>query len=162
MGNDFVFKVHKLLPTALTDAIKRKNKEKIKQAFVGLEPIWHAYEMERAHLDHSTPKSVFFNRMPYLVSLLSGIISGFFSSTLYVKFVVPVCAFALTTLIAYLIDKNGENKRRKLTDKSRNLESLFKESYVCPNPECQKFLGNMAFDKLKHERHCCYCKCEWV
>ena len=162
LGNDFVFKVHKLLPTALTDAIKKKSKEKIKNAFLALEPIWDTYEAEKSQLEESSAKSVFLNRMPYLVSLLSGIFSSLYSSALYVKIIVPSCAFILTTLVAYAIDKNGEKKRKQLTCKSRNLETLFKESYICPNPDCQKFLGNMSFDKLKHERRCSYCKCEWT
>jgi hypothetical protein len=157
-----VFKAHKLLPNALIDVIKLKNKEKIKQTFQTLEPIWDAYENERVKLDKKTNKTILLNRMPYLVTLLSGIISGFFSSTLLVKIVVPGGAFILTTIVAFVIDKHGEKKRKESTEKSRELESLLKESYLCPNPECQKFLGNTSFDKLKHERHCNYCKCEWI
>lgn len=162
LGNNMVFKVYKLLPNALIDVIKLKNKEKIKQAFQALEPIWNAYEHERAQLDKKTNRSILLNRMPYLVTLLSGIISGFFSSTLLVKIVVPGSAFILTTIVAFVIDKHGEKKRKESVEKNRELESLLKESYLCPNPECQKFLGNTSFDKLKHERHCNYCKCEWI
>ena len=162
LGNNMVFKVYKLLPNALIDVIKLKNKEKIKQTFQTLEPIWNAYENERAHLDKKSNRSILLNRMPYLVTLLSGIISGFFSSTLLVKIVVPGGAFILTTIVAFVIDKHGEKKRKESVEKNRELESLLKESYLCPNPECQKFLGNTPFDKLKHERHCNYCKCEWI
>lgn len=162
LGNNTVFKVHKLLPNALIDVIKLKNKEKIKQTFQTLEPIWDAYENERAKLDKKTNKSILLNRMPYLVTLLSGIISSFFSSTLLVKIIVPGSAFILTIIVAFIIDKHGEKKRKESADRSRELESLLKESYLCPNPECQKFLGNTSFDKLKHERRCVYCKCEWI
>lgn len=162
LGNNTVFKVHKLLPNALVDMIKLKNKEKIKQTFLTLEPIWDAYENERAHLDKRSNRSILLNRLPYLVTLLSGIISSLFSSTLLVKIIVPGIAFGVTTFVAFVIDKHGEKKRKESVEKNRELESLLKESYVCPNPECQKFLGNTSFEKLKHERKCSYCKCEWI
>ena len=40
----------------------------------------------------------------------------------------------------------------------------FQEKYSCPNPECNKFLGNISYKFLKkqYSMHCPYCKCEYI
>lgn len=40
----------------------------------------------------------------------------------------------------------------------------FQDRYVCPNPDCGKFLGNLSYKLLKkqYSMHCPYCKCEYV
>lgn len=55
----------------------------------------------------------------------------------------------------------------KNDDTSEVVETLnedFQDRYVCPNPECNKFLGNMSYKLLKkqYSMHCPYCKCEFV
>lgn len=45
-----------------------------------------------------------------------------------------------------------------------NITEDFQNRYVCPNPECNKFLGNLSYRLLKkqYSMHCPYCKCEFV
>lgn len=55
----------------------------------------------------------------------------------------------------------------KKDNASEQLEKLtedFQDKYVCPNPDCNKFLGNMSYKLLKRQysMHCPYCKCEYV
>lgn len=40
----------------------------------------------------------------------------------------------------------------------------FQDHYVCPNPDCNKFLGNLSYKLLKRQysMHCPHCKCEFV
>lgn len=40
----------------------------------------------------------------------------------------------------------------------------FQDRYVCPNPDCNKFLGNISYKLLKkqYSMHCPYCKSEFV
>lgn len=40
----------------------------------------------------------------------------------------------------------------------------FQDRYVCPNPDCNKFLGNISYRLLKkqYSMHCPYCKSEYV
>lgn len=40
----------------------------------------------------------------------------------------------------------------------------FQDHYICPNPDCGKFLGNISYKLLKkqYNMHCPYCKCEYV
>ncbi len=52
-------------------------------------------------------------------------------------------------------------------DPSLELERIsedMQDRYVCPNPDCNKFLGNMSYKLIKRQysMHCPYCKCEYV
>ncbi|MBR6589751.1 MAG: FHA domain-containing protein [Bacteroidaceae bacterium] len=49
-------------------------------------------------------------------------------------------------------------------DEQERLTEKFQERYVCPNPDCNKFLGNQSYKLLKRQysMHCPYCKCEFV
>lgn len=56
---------------------------------------------------------------------------------------------------------------KRITDTSiedadaTNLE--YSKRFVCPNPDCGKFLGNMPYELMKtqYSMHCPYCKCEY-
>lgn len=55
----------------------------------------------------------------------------------------------------------------KNDDAAQKMEEIteeFQDKYVCPNPDCNKFLGNMSYKLLKkqYSMHCPYCKCEYV
>ena len=49
-------------------------------------------------------------------------------------------------------------------EEQERITETFQERYVCPNPECNKFLGNLSYKLLKRQysMHCPYCKCEYV
>lgn len=55
-------------------------------------------------------------------------------------------------------------KNDNTTDVIDKLNEDFQDSYVCPNPDCNKFLGNISYKLLKkqYSMHCPYCKCEYV
>lgn len=49
-------------------------------------------------------------------------------------------------------------------DEQERITEKLQERYVCPNPECNKFLGNISYKLMKkqYSMHCPYCKCEYV
>lgn len=55
-------------------------------------------------------------------------------------------------------------KNDNTTDIMEQLNEDFQDRYVCPNPECNKFLGNISYKLLKRQysMHCPYCKSEFV
>lgn len=54
-------------------------------------------------------------------------------------------------------------KNDNTTDAVEKITDSFEENYVCPNPDCNKFLGNIKYKLLKKNySHCPYCKCEFV
>ena len=55
-------------------------------------------------------------------------------------------------------------KNDDASDVLERLNEDFQDRYVCPNPDCNKFLGNLSYRLLKRQysMHCPYCKCEYV
>lgn len=75
-------------------------------------------------------------------------------------------ACSILTLIGFILmgyfflrSKNDTSieERERLTED-------FTDKYICPNPDCQKFLGNLSYRLLKRQysMHCPYCKCEFI
>ena len=48
------------------------------------------------------------------------------------------------------------------TEKLHVLDEAFKRDYVCPNPDCQHFLGYTPYKDLLFQKQCRFCKCNWV
>ncbi len=63
------------------------------------------------------------------------------------------------TLIAFFCLKNDNSEERM-----DELAEDFQDRYVCPNPDCHRFLGNVSYKFLKknYSMHCPYCKCEYI
>ncbi|WP_338869795.1 FHA domain-containing protein [Spirosoma sp. SC4-14] len=62
--------------------------------------------------------------------------------------------FALASLVdAYLFNT---------AERVQVLDEAFRRDYICPNPNCQQFLGYVPFADLIHQKQCRYCKCQWV
>ena len=54
----------------------------------------------------------------------------------------------------YRIRNAGENVL-----KIKELDDQFHKDYVCPNPDCRRFLGNVPYDDLvKQTKSCFVCK----
>lgn len=55
-------------------------------------------------------------------------------------------------------------KNDNTSDVIDQLNEEFQDRYVCPNPDCNKFLGNISYKLLKkqYSMHCPYCKSEFV
>ncbi len=86
--------------------------------------------------------------------------------------VVPCCfffgpvAYVLTAIgvignIYSFVGLKNDNSAKKLED----IKEKFEEQYVCPNPNCNKFLGhNVSYKLLKRQysMHCPYCKSKYI
>lgn len=55
-------------------------------------------------------------------------------------------------------------KNDNTSDEQERLTEDFQDNYVCPNPDCNKYLGNLTYRLLKkqYSMHCPYCKCEYT
>ena len=55
-------------------------------------------------------------------------------------------------------------KNDNTSEQQEQLLEQFQDNYACPNPNCNKFLGNISYKLLKKQygMHCPYCKSEYV
>ncbi len=72
--------------------------------------------------------------------------------------ILPVIGFIVFFISMYMRIKDTSIEDADAT----NLE--YTRRFVCPNPDCGKFLGNMPYELMKsqYSMQCPYCKCEFV
>ena len=100
------------------------------------------------------------------IGLLSNIPMAFIMLGSVVIAIVPeIRSFAITfTVIAFVVTIIGLWLRfkDKSIEKAEKLSKKFRKRYVCPKPECHRFLGNQPYDTLRQNKNCPYCKCKWT
>ncbi|MBD5317211.1 MAG: hypothetical protein HDS11_06055 [Bacteroides sp.] len=63
-------------------------------------------------------------------------------------------------IYGFIAQKNDNSHEVK-----EQIQEDFEDNYVCPNPDCNRFLGSLGSYKLLKKQHsmkCPYCKCEFV
>ncbi len=72
--------------------------------------------------------------------------------------ILPVIGFIVFFISMYLRIKDKSIEEADAT----NIE--YTRHFVCPNPDCGKFLGNMPYElmKVQYSMKCPHCKCEFV
>lgn len=125
-----------------------------------LRKVYQDYDDEMERIARTQQDLAKKRMLPIMVSSASGIVSGLVAlvsvSTLAVS--IPI-----TAVVSFLYFKNYNKKDTSYEDRKQATET-FQDTYVCPNPECNKFLGNLSYKLLKKQYglHCPYCKCEYV
>lgn len=126
-----------------------------------LKHIWDDYEAEMDRIAQMQIDNGRKRMLPIMIGSLSGVASPILATlvavnTLYVTVPVAAISFGLYFL-------NYRKKDTSYQDRKAANEKLI-ETYVCPNPDCNRFLGNNSykFIKKQYNMHCPYCKCEYV
>lgn len=126
--------------------------------------VWHDYHAFTVNLQKKQKNQGNMQRIPMFFTMGGGVISSLAIALEWDPAIRYMC-IGLTVigliLMAVLFVKNKQDTT--LEDKERAMEE-FQDRYVCPNPECGKFLGNHSykFMKKQYSMHCPYCKCEFV
>ncbi len=129
--------------------------QKVKYSISHLEYLWRDFQDQRNEIREKQKK----------VNLIRTGCGVFSMLTVPCSMIIGPWAYALTgvgvlgMVYSFVGQKNDDTNQRmeEITDE-------FQDNYVCPNPECGKFLGNMSYKLLKkqYSMHCPYCKCEYV
>jgi len=60
------------------------------------------------------------------------------------------------------ISKVWRSSQKEYEQKLLSLEDNLKLNYVCPNPKCKSFLGNLPYQHLANKNKCAYCRITWI
>lgn len=75
---------------------------------------------------------------------------------------IRIVAFGLMGVLAAYFYFRGKKNASAYLDKLDELEEQFHRDYVCPNPSCQRFMGNVPYsDLVKSSRMCPVCRCNY-
>ncbi len=126
-----------------------------------LKRVWETYEGEMDRIAQQQQETGKKRMLPIMVGSLSGVASPILATlvavnTLYIT--VPVAAISFGLYFINYRKKDTSYEERKAA------QERFIDDYVCPNPDCNKFLGNTSYKLLKkqYSMQCPYCKSEFV
>ena len=121
-----------------------------------LEKIWNEYDEEKLKITDGAAKLANKQRLQGLLSMSAMFIGFIPGIDTIVRGIIVAAALAVGV---YLFIKGSSDStiQRKLHD----LDEDFRKKYVCPNPNCNHFIGNIPYDVLKQNDGCPYCKCKY-
>ena len=119
-----------------------------------LKAIWDNYKAELKNLDREKEKMGLIQSIPSLFSA-AAMICAFIDSLAQFRIVLIVIFFCgMLFLILYRKRHIGY-----FTTKREELDEQFHRDYVCPNPNCRRFLGPVPYeDLIKQTKSCFVCK----
>lgn len=120
-----------------------------------LERVWEGYQTGRREIQDGQRKINLIRSGCGLFTMCAMPCIFFFGPVGYVLTAIGV----IGNLYSFFGMKNSNTAGRL-----EQLTEEFQDMYVCPNPDCNKYLGNMRYKLLKkqYSMHCPHCKCEYV
>lgn len=121
-----------------------------------LRTVWENYDKTRLGLQLAEQKR---NNLRGLGGIFStaAILLAFIPSLGALRFV----AMGISLVLGLCFFFRGFNSKCSLAVKLHDLDEDFRKKYVCPNPECRHFLGNVPYDVLRQNKGCGFCKCRY-
>lgn len=141
--------MRKFLPAAPPPSAKE-------YSIVPLRKIWEEYDEERLSISDEAAKNANRQRLQGILSM-SGMLIGFIPDINQTIRIVVIAAALLIAIYFFIRGSQDDTVQRKLHD----LDEEFRKKYVCPNPECHHFIGNVPYDILSQNTGCQYCKCKY-
>ena len=118
-----------------------------------LEKVWNDYEKQLRDLRLKRERFV-------AVSSITGILS---TCGMICMFIEPLkdlrILFLVITLVLsiYFIKARLSAPKKNMEDEQK-IKDQFMDNYVCPNPNCNHFLGMSPYRVLRQNKNCPYCK----
>jgi len=117
-----------------------------------LQKIWDDYVVQDLGLQRRQKNVSLLASIPMGFTMLGGVVTGLSATMRPYAIVFTGIALAIMAYGIY----------RRFTDDTPNRRQRLKEDfmlkYVCPNPKCRHFMGNMPYASLRARVECPYCK----
>lgn len=151
-------------PNAATPQPTTPEKPKKVYNIKHLEAVWNRYHDEMKEIQKRQGEKGFMARLPMLFTMICGTLTAISIGSDWANAIKIICGIftgiALILMIYSLVNAKSDTS---IEDKERLIEE-FQEHYCCPNPECNKFLGNQSYKMLKKQTsmRCPHCKSEFI
>jgi len=141
---------------------KPQGSEDVSAAFDALECVWKDYNKQKSALQLSVSK---LNNVRMMVlpvgSLISIVVSMLAANDMAMKLVGTVIGVLFTIGVSIVIGRLSMSRQKQVHEDTEELTAKFMLTYVCPNPKCKHYLGNVPFKVLKAQGACPYCKAKF-
>lgn len=124
-----------------------------------LKAVWDKYQADKMDIQIKQSKSSAIQSITGVLSMAS-ILCGFIPGIpMAPRVFLYVTAFILVIIFfVYRLNHAGE-----FVIKLKELDDQFHKDYVCPNPDCKRFLGAIPYEDLVKQTKSCYvCKSEYT
>lgn len=129
-----------------------------------LKRVWDNYHEGDLEIADKQHKIGLQQRIPIFFTIGAGALTSVAWSLGWGEWIkiVSICLTAIGIfLMAYFFMQSSKFNPRRETDK---LREDFQSKYICPNPECKRFLGNYSYTMMKNQykMECPYCKSKFT
>lgn len=125
-------------------------------SIASLKKVWEEYDEERLRITDDAAKSANRQRLQGILSMC-GMLISFVPGVDNIVRVLIIVAALFVAIYFFVKGSSDKTVQRKL----HSLDGQFRKRYVCPNPECRHFVGNVPYDILRQNSGCPYCKCKY-
>ena len=129
-----------------------------------LESVWNKFHQQNIELQKRARKQSVHARIPMFFTMGAGVISSIAFACGWGDSVKVLCVFlTLIGLVIMFYSFLKSKNDTSIEDRERYMEE-FQEKYICPNPDCGKFLGNYSYKLMKRQYSmaCPHCKCKFT
>ena len=120
-----------------------------------LQTVFDNYQKEKMDQQVKQGKLNALSALPGVLSMTSIGLAVFIPNA---RIIMIVIAGIFALFFAYIRYKNAT----EVPLKTKMMDDKFRESYVCPNPMCNHFLGMTPYKELIKNRSCPYCKSKFT
>lgn len=118
-----------------------------------LEPVWDDYEAAIEALQLRQQQRVKRRMLPMMIGSAASVIAPLLALVMVQSLIVtvPIALISFSLLLRIYLEKdNSIEERHRANDR-------FMDAYVCPNPDCHHFMGNVPYRVLRQNKKCPYC-----
>lgn len=122
-----------------------------------LEQIWDTYEKDILDLQVEQAKKATQSRLQGILSM-SATLCAFLPVPDVLRFVILAAALTCAVVCFW----QGAKTSDIFAVKKNKRDKQFQQDYVCPNPACKCFKGNVPYISLRNMPNCSVCKCNYT
>lgn len=122
-----------------------------------LEVVWNNYRKDKIALSKKSSRVGLLVRVPMLLSAISGVLAGVLPQEFRIITIVLAIVGLCVMIYGFIQQKNFV-----MAEEVEKLDSKFQDQYICPNPGCHRFLGNIRYIDLRKEKKCRHCGCKYT
>lgn len=146
--------------TVSVEALVGPKPQEFTKDFLRLKSVYDQYHQELIKLEKADRMKNFYRSLPPTISAIV------FALTLFLNGESAMIARSITGVVTILFvvwsTFTAYKSNKKLPEQRQQLFKQFQIDYVCPNPKCKHYLGDIPFENLQNRGTCDYCKCKWV
>lgn len=127
-----------------------------------LEWIWNDYHNNTLRITKRRNKIGLLSRVPMLFTMGSGSLAAVASLQSWgSSIVVLTTALTVIGLVMFLYGLYMSYADKSIEELEQLKEGL-EQHYVCPNPDCKRFMGVQSYNVIRKQKICPLCRCKYI